>query len=97
MNGFSARYAANGLVVIAVDITEDEATVASFAQTLDVRFPIGLDGDGVAQQTWAAFALPIHFWIDKEGIIQAGALGGVGADVFATNLGKILPGVKVTP
>ncbi|MBA2381557.1 MAG: redoxin domain-containing protein [Chloroflexi bacterium] len=97
MNSFKARYSGNGLVVIAIDIREDEGTVASFADRLKATFPLGLDTDGRAQQTWGAFALPIHFWIDKEGIVRDGALGGVDADVMAAALEKILPGVTVTP
>jgi len=97
MNGFSARYADKGLVVIAIDIREDEGTVASFATRLKATFPIGLDADGKAQQTWGTYALPIHFFIDKDGTVRAGALGGVGSDAFAANREKIMPGVKVTP
>jgi len=97
MNGFSARYADKGLVVIAIDIREDEGTVAGFATRLKATFPLGLDLDGKAQQTWGAFALPIHFWIDTEGIVRDGALGGVSADTMAAGLRKILPGVTVTP
>lgn len=97
MNGFAARYNASGLVVIAVDIREEEGAVATFAQSLNATFPLGLDIDGAAQRAWGAFALPTHFWIDKDGIVRDGALGGIGPDIMARGLGKILPGVKVTP
>jgi len=97
MNGFEARNSDKGLIVVAVDIREDEGTVASFATRLNTRFPIGLDADGAAQRAWATYALPIHFWIDRTGIVRAGALGGIGRDVMAANLAKILPGVNVTP
>jgi peroxiredoxin len=97
MNGFSARYGEQGLVVIAVDIREDEGTVASFADRLKAVFPLGLDADGTAQRAWGALALPVHFWIDRQGIVRDGALGGIGADVMAAALMKILPGVVVTP
>ena len=97
MNAFKARYEPDGLVVIAVDIREDEGTVATFATRLKAVFPLGLDSDGAAQRAWGAFALPMHFWIDREGIVRAGALGGIGPDVMATSLAKILPGVTVTP
>ena len=97
MNSFKARYGDEGLVVIAVDVREDEGTVASFANRLGATFPIGLDGDGKAQQAWGVIAMPVHFWIDKDGIIRAGALGGIGADVMAENLAKILPDITVTP
>ena len=97
MNGFAARYADSGLVVVAIDIREDEGTVASFVRSLNAQFPIGLDSDGLAAQAWDAVALPVHFWVDGEGVIRGGALGGIGPDIMAANLSLILPGVDVTP
>ena len=97
MNGFAARYADDGLVVVAVDIQEDEGTVAEFAQRLNATFPLGLDSDGAAQRAWGAYGLPVHFWIDKSGVVRDGALGGIGPDVMARGVGAILPGVTVTP
>jgi cytochrome c biogenesis protein CcmG/thiol:disulfide interchange protein DsbE len=97
MNGFKARYESKGLVVIAIDIREDEGTVATFAGRLKATFPFGLDADGTAQQAWGAYTLPIHFWIDTDGIVRDGARGGIGADAMAASLAKILPGVTVTP
>ncbi len=97
MVGFAARYADTGLVVIAVDVREDEAAVAAFAKGLGVTFPVALDTDGTASSSWRVGPLPVHFWVDKDGIVRDGALGGLGPDVMATGLGSILPGVTVTP
>ena len=97
MNSFKTRYGGNGLVVIAIDVREDERTVATFVTRLGATFPIGLDTDGTAQQAWGVIAMPIHFWIDKDGIVRAGALGGIGPDIMAQSLAKVLPGVTVTP
>jgi thiol-disulfide isomerase/thioredoxin len=97
MNGFYARYADDGLIVLAIDVREEEGTVAAFAQELNATFPIGLDADGSAQRAWEAVVLPVHFWIDAEGIIRDGALGGIGPDIMAAGLRKIMPGVNVTP
>ena len=97
MNGFAARYAAEGLVVIAVDVKEDEGTVAAFAESLGSTLPMGLDSTGAASETWDALALPVHFWIDADGIVRDGALGGIGPDIMARGLQTILPGVTVTP
>ena len=97
MVGFATRYEATGLVVIAVDVREDEAAVDAFAKQIGVTFPVALDADGSAQAAWGAVALPVHFWIDRDGIVRDGALGGLGPDVMATGLGSILPGVTVTP
>jgi thiol-disulfide isomerase/thioredoxin len=97
MNGFAARYAEAGLVIIAVDIREEEGAVAIFAQSLNATFPLGLDADGAAQREWGAFALPTHFWIDRDGIVRDGAIGQIGPDIMARGVGRILPGVEVTP
>jgi thiol-disulfide isomerase/thioredoxin len=97
MNRFATRHAADGLVVVAVDVKEEEGTVAAFAEQLGATFPLGLDVDGSAAQRWGALALPVHFWIDKEGIIRDGALGGIGPDIMAAGLRTILPGVDVQP
>ncbi len=97
MVGFAARYAATGLVVIAVDVAEDEATVAPFMSEVGVTFPVGLDPDGAAQAAWRAAALPVHYWIDATGVIRAGAAGGIGPDIMAKSLATILPGVDVEP
>jgi cytochrome c biogenesis protein CcmG, thiol:disulfide interchange protein DsbE len=97
MNGFYARYADDDLVVLAIDVREDEGTVAAFAQELNATFPIGLDSDGSAQRAWEAVVLPVHFWVDAEGVIRDGALGGIGPDIMADGLRTIMPGVDITP
>jgi cytochrome c biogenesis protein CcmG/thiol:disulfide interchange protein DsbE len=97
MNGFAARYGDKGLVILAIDVKEEEGPVAEFADQLSATFPLGLDLDGSAQQRWGALALPVHFWIDKDGIIRDGALGGIGPDIMARGLSAIMPGVDVTP
>jgi cytochrome c biogenesis protein CcmG/thiol:disulfide interchange protein DsbE len=97
MQGFADRYTEQGLVVIAIDIREDEETVLAFAQGLNSTLPLGLDTDGAAQQAWGAFALPMHYWIDKDGIVQDAASSGIGAETMVRGLTKILPGVEVTP
>jgi cytochrome c biogenesis protein CcmG/thiol:disulfide interchange protein DsbE len=97
MAGFAARYADTGLVVIPVDVREDEAAVAACFKGVGVGLPVGLDSDGAAQSARGAAALPVHLWIDMDGIVRDGALGGIGPDVMATGLASILPGVTVTP
>jgi thiol-disulfide isomerase/thioredoxin len=97
MNGFAARYGDDALVILAIDVKEDEGTVAAFANELNATFPLGLDTDGSAADAWDAVVLPVHFWIDTDGIIRDGALGGIGADIMARGVQTILPGVEVTP
>jgi thiol-disulfide isomerase/thioredoxin len=97
MNSFAERYADTSLVVIAIDVGEDESTTADFAVATNAHFPIGLDEDRAAQTAWDAPVLPVHFWIDKDGIIRAGSFGGLDGAAMAARLQLILPGVAVTP
>jgi thiol-disulfide isomerase/thioredoxin len=97
MNGFATRYAEDGLVVLAIDVKEDEGTVAAFAESLSATFPLGLDTNGNTAADWDAIVLPVHFWIDADGIVRDGALGGIGPDIMARGLQTILPDVTVTP
>lgn len=93
----AARHAEEGLVVLAVDVGEDEGTVAAYFSSLGLSLPVGLDRDGAAMRRWRVLALPVHFWVDADGVVRFGALGGVGPDVLAEGLGTILPGGSVGP
>ena len=97
MSSFAARYADEGLVVLAIDVEEEEGTVAAFGQQLGATFPLGLDGDGHVADAWDAIALPVHFWVDADGVVRDGALGGIGPDIMAAGLQSIMPGVDVRP
>jgi thiol-disulfide isomerase/thioredoxin len=97
MNGYAATHADDGLVILAIDVEEEEGVVAAFAQQLGATFPLGLDRDGRVAEAWDAAALPVHFWIDAEGIIRDGSLGGIGPDIMAAGLEAIMPGVDVKP
>jgi thiol-disulfide isomerase/thioredoxin len=97
MNGFAARYADTGLVVVAIHVREGEETVAPFISSVNVAFPVGLDLDGSRARAWDAAALPVHYFIDAQGIVRDAALGGQGPVAMARGLQAILPGVTVTP
>ena len=95
MNGFAVRYAEAGLVVLAVHVKEDAATVQPFVDALNVTFPVALDPDGSRATTWDAVALPVHYWIDEQGVVQEAALGGLGPEQMTGGLSTILPGVTI--
>jgi thiol-disulfide isomerase/thioredoxin len=97
MSGFQARYADTGLVVLAVDVRESTEVVQSFVGSTGATFDVALDQSGAAQKAWGAVVLPVHYWIDKSGIVRDGSLGGIGPDQMAQSLALILPGVTVTP
>lgn len=97
MTSYAARFAGDGLVVIAVDVKEEEGIVAAFAQGLGATFPLGLDTDGRVAEAWGAVALPVHFWIGADGVIRDRSIGEIGPDVMVRGLRSILPGVDIQP
>ena len=96
MESFAVRYADTGLVVLTIHEKDDPAAVATLVDELGITFPVGLDPDGTAGRDWRVVALPMHFWVDADGIVRSGALGGVGPVAMAEALQAILPGVEVT-
>lgn len=97
MTGYATRFAGDGLVVIAVDVKEEEGLVAAFAQGFGATFPLGLDTDGRVAEAWDALPLPVHFWIDADGVIRDASPGEIGPDVMVRGLRSILPGVDIQP
>lgn len=97
MSGFDARYEPNGLVVVAIDVRDSETAAAGMARKAGVTLPVGLDLDGHVQAEWDATTLPVHFFVDTEGVIRDAVAGVIGPDVAVRGLTSILPGVSVTP
>lgn len=65
-----------GVVILAIDIKENPATVKNFANSKGVSFPILLDTEAkVAQKYCLPGALPITIFINAEGIIKARKIG----------------------
>ena len=85
------------LGVILVDVAENEDLVYDFMIDLGVDLPVGLDLDSQAQAEWGAFALPMHFFIDAEGIVQEVVYGGAPREIFSGALAKIVPEASIAP
>ena len=64
-----------GLVVLAVSIKEDPATVGAWTKKVTLPFPVFLDEDGSVARAWRIAATPTVFLIDRRGRIVGKALG----------------------
>jgi cytochrome c biogenesis protein CcmG, thiol:disulfide interchange protein DsbE len=83
--------------LILVDVGEDARTVRSFAHSLGIELPVGVDSDSSIQQQWGAYALPVHYFIDGNGVVQQIVFGGAPPEVFDQALGDILTGATPSP
>ncbi len=87
----------NEATLILVDVGEDRHTVNAFVNSLGINLPVGLDTDSSIQKAWGAYALPVHFFIDGDGVVQQIIFGGAPPEVFDQALGTILPGATPSP
>ena len=71
------KYKDQGLVILAVSADENgKKAVSQFLQRTPYSFPILLDSDSVAQNTYGVFRFPESFIIDREGIVVQKIIGG---------------------
>ena len=80
--------------LILVDVAEDKETVLNFMTGLSVDLPTALDQDSAAQHHWGAFALPVHYFLDGNGVVQEVVYGGAPREVFQAAVLKIYPDAK---
>jgi thiol-disulfide isomerase/thioredoxin len=76
MQRLQDKFAGRPLVVLAVNMGEDEATVRAFVRdTIKVTFPIPLDRDGAALKRWKVFVFPTSFVLGRDGKIRYALFG----------------------
>lgn len=69
------QYQGQGVVILAVNTTEDSASIISFAQKLGLTFPIMRDVDRTAMRAYQVQALPTTVFIDREGKVRFTQVG----------------------
>jgi len=79
------------LNVFVIDTGESKQTVKGFMDQLGITLPVGVDEDGAVQAAWGAYALPVHIYIDKDGVVQDIVYGGAPLEVWDAALAKIVP------
>ncbi|MHB1295288.1 MAG: TlpA family protein disulfide reductase [Anaerolineae bacterium] len=60
----------DGLVILAVNLQEDEASVHSFVEQQGMRFPVLLDPSGSVAGSYFVRAIPTSLFLDENGVIQ---------------------------
>ena len=76
---------------LVVDVGEDSKTVQAFMKLQKFNLPVGVDQDGSAQAQWGAYALPVHFFLDGDGVVQGIVYGGAPVDVFIQAITDVVP------
>jgi cytochrome c biogenesis protein CcmG, thiol:disulfide interchange protein DsbE len=81
----------DALSIVVVDTGEDRQVVRQFMEALEFDLPVAVDEDGAAQAAWGTYALPVHVFIDGNGVVQDVVYGGAPLEVWDEALGLIVP------
>jgi cytochrome c biogenesis protein CcmG/thiol:disulfide interchange protein DsbE len=86
-----------GLIILAVNVGEDQATVRDYVQRLGLTFTIAGDPTTEVGALYRVSGLPSHFFIDADGVLRDTKLGSLGPAAIQQELGKILPPAVQSP
>ena len=83
------KYKAQGVVVLAVSIQEDSATVRDYGKRLGLTYPQFADADDTIASAYRVNGIPAHFFVDKTGILRAMKTGALSPDQMDAALKEI--------
>jgi peroxiredoxin len=83
------KFKAKGVVVLAISISEDSATVKDYANRVGLTFPMIADPDTTIASLYRVYGIPAHFFIDKAGVLQATKTGGLSTEQMDTALTEV--------
>ena len=63
--------------IVGVNVAESESRVKTFVQRLEIGFPVVLDRDGAAFDSWRVQVLPTTYVLDGEGRVRYVARGSL--------------------
>jgi cytochrome c biogenesis protein CcmG/thiol:disulfide interchange protein DsbE len=85
----SEKFKAKGVVVLAISISEDSATVKDYASRVGLTFPMIADPDTAIASLYRVYGIPAHFFIDKAGVLRSTKTGGLSTGQMDTALTEV--------
>ena len=83
------KFKAKGVVVLAISISEDSATVKDYANRVGLTFPMIADPDTTIASLYRVYGIPAHFFIDKAGVLHSTKTGGLSTEQMDTALTEL--------
>jgi len=80
---------AQGVVVLAVSISEDSAAVLEYGNRIGLTYPQIADPDTRIASAYRVNGIPAHFFIDKTGILRSARTGGLSPENMDKSLKEI--------
>lgn len=97
LEGFHLQHRGDGLVILGVGVSDSPENMRAYAGEVGVSYPIVVDGDGAVANEYQAFALPVHYWVDRDGVVRDWAYGELPPDLLASSLAMILASPPPAP
>jgi peroxiredoxin len=69
------EFKAKGFVVLAIDVREEKEIVQKYIKNKNLGFPVLLDADGKVASEYGIRGVPVHFIINREGVMIGQAMG----------------------
>jgi len=83
------KFKAQGVVVLAVSLSEDSATVLDYGKRIGLTYPQVADPDTTIASAYRVNGIPAHFFIDKSGILRSEKTGGLSLEQMGVALREI--------
>lgn len=90
LDAVAREQADSGLIVLAVDLREDRASVQRYADTLGLSVTILLDREGTVANRYNLTALPTSYFIDRDGKLADLSIGALTQKGWRSRLVKLL-------
>ncbi len=71
------KYAASGLVTLAIFISEDDAAVKDYADRIGLNYLKVADPNTTISSQYRILGIPSHYFIDSAGVLQAMRIGSL--------------------
>jgi len=97
LEGVYLTHKADGLVVLGVAVRDSEANIRAFVREVGVMYPIVLDEPGDVAGRYRALALPVQYWVDRDGVVRGWEFGELPPDQRDPSLAKILAAPSPSP
>ncbi len=85
------QHRADGLVVLAIDVQEPPAAVRDYVQRHELDYMIGLDASAEVKERYGGWGLPVHYFVDADGVIRGRYIGQLTRPLMEEQLKAILP------
>jgi cytochrome c biogenesis protein CcmG, thiol:disulfide interchange protein DsbE len=89
IDALQRTYGARGLQVVGVDVLESSAKAAKFRSSHHLNYPVVVDA-GTLRDQYNVNGLPVHVFIDRDGIVRKIVVGALSPADMRTNVEHIL-------